>query len=122
MLPNPEREVGGGMEVPSSTDIFLFERFRLDRGGLFRCDEGAALARVKIGSRALDVLGVLLKRPGDLLSRDEIMVGAWPRTVVEDNNLTIQISTLRRVLDRERTQGSCIQTVPRRGYRFVAPV
>jgi adenylate cyclase len=42
--------------------------------------------------------------------------------VVEDNNLTIQISTLRRVLDQDRTQGGCIQTVPRRGYRFVAPV
>jgi adenylate cyclase len=110
------------MEVPSSTEIFLLERFRLDRRGLFRCDEGAALVPVEIGSRALDVLGVLLKRPGNLLSRDEIMVGAWPGTVVGDNNLTIQISTLRRVLDQDRAQGSCIQTVPGRGYRFVAPV
>jgi adenylate cyclase len=110
------------MEVRFSTDIFLFERFRLDRRGLFRCDEGAALAPVEIGSRALDVLGVLLKRPGDLLSRDEIMVAAWPGIVVEDTNLTIQISTLRRILDQDRAQGSCIQTVPRRGYRFVPPV
>jgi adenylate cyclase len=110
------------MEVPSSTEIFLFERFRLDRRGLFRCDESAALNPVEIGSRALDVLGVLLKRPGDLLSRDEIMVAAWPGTVVEDTNLTIQISTLRRILDQDRAQGSCIQTVPGRGYRFVAPV
>jgi hypothetical protein len=68
------------------------------------------------------VLGVLLERPGDLLSRDEIMVAAWPGTVVEDNNLTVQISTLRRVLDQNREQGSCIQTVPGRGYRFVASV
>ena len=55
------------MEAPSSTDIFLFERFRLDRRGLFRRDEGATPASVEIGSRALDVLGVLLERPGDLL-------------------------------------------------------
>src|SRR6266404_4392114 len=110
------------MEALSSTDIFLFERFHLDRRGPFRRDEGAALAPVEIGSRALDVLGVLLERPGDLLSRDEIMVAAWPGTVVEDNNLTVQISTLRRVLDQNREQGSCIQTVPGRGYRFIASV
>jgi TolB-like protein len=110
------------MDALSSTDVFLFERFRFDRHGLSRRDEGVALAPVEIGSRALEVLGVLLQRPGDLLSRDEIMVAAWPGTVVEDNNLTVQISTLRRILDQDRAQGSCIQTVPGRGYRFVAPV
>jgi len=50
------------------------------------------------------------------------MAAAWPGTVVEDHNLTVQISALRRVLDKERAHGSCIQTVPGRGYRFVAPV
>ena len=44
----------------------------------------------------------------------------WPETVVEDSNLTVQISALRRVLDRGRGNGSCIQTVAGRGYRFVA--
>jgi TolB-like protein/Tfp pilus assembly protein PilF len=110
------------MEALSASDIFLFEEFRLDRRGLFRREEGAAAAPVEIGSRALAVLGVLLRRPGELLSRDEIMAAAWPRTVVEDNNLTIQISTLRRVLDQDCANFSCIQTVPGRGYRFVAPV
>jgi TolB-like protein/DNA-binding winged helix-turn-helix (wHTH) protein len=110
------------MEALSSTSIFLFEGFRLDRRGLFRRDENAALAPVEIGSRALAVLRVLLERPGDLVSRDEIMVAGWPGTVVEDNNLTVQISALRRVLDQDRAQGSCIQTVAGRGYRFVAPV
>jgi len=62
----------------------------------------------RFGSRALDVLRVLLGRPGDLLSRDEIMVAAWPGTVVEDNNLTVQISTLRRVLDQDRAEDGCI--------------
>jgi TolB-like protein/DNA-binding winged helix-turn-helix (wHTH) protein len=110
------------MQALSSTDIFLFEGFRLDRRGLFRRDEDAALAPIEIGSRALDVLRVLLERPADLFSRDEIMTAAWPGTVVEDNNLTVQISTLRRVLDQDCAQGSFIQTVPGRGYRFVAPV
>jgi DNA-binding winged helix-turn-helix (wHTH) protein len=106
----------------SSTEIFLFERFRLDRRGLFRRNEGDVLTHIEIGSRALDVLGVLLERPGDLVTRDEIMSAAWPTTVVEDNNLTVQISALRRILDQDRADGSCIQTVPGRGYRFIAPV
>jgi DNA-binding winged helix-turn-helix (wHTH) protein len=106
----------------STTGIFEFDRFHLDRRGLFRRGEGAVLAPVEIGSRALDVLRVLLERPGDLVSRDEIMAVAWPGVVVEDNNLTIQIAALRRVLDQDRANGSCIQTVPRRGYRFVAQV
>jgi TolB-like protein len=50
------------------------------------------------------------------------MDAVWPGTAVAENNLTVQISSLRRVLDDERAQGSCIQTVPGRGYRFVAAV
>ena len=50
------------------------------------------------------------------------MEAVWPGTVVEEGNLTVQISALRRILDQNREQGSCIQTVPGRGYRFVAPV
>jgi DNA-binding winged helix-turn-helix (wHTH) protein len=110
------------MEALSAGDIFLFRGFRLERRGLLRRDENCALAPVEIGSRALEVLRALLERPGDLVSRNEIMAAAWRGTVVEDNNLNVQISTLRRVLDRDRSQGSCIQTVPGRGYRFVAPV
>ena len=50
------------------------------------------------------------------------MVAVWGRTVVENANLTVQISALRRILNKGRTDGSCIQTVAARGYRFVAPV
>jgi adenylate cyclase len=106
----------------STTDIFEFDRFHLDRRGLFMRYGGAAPAPVEIGSRAIEVLRVLLERPGDLVTRDEIMSGAWPGIVVEDNNLMIQIAALRHVLDQDRANGSCIQTVPRRGYRFVLPV
>ena len=59
------------------------------------------------------MLSALLQRPGDLILRDEIMAAAWRGVVVEDNNLTIQIASLRRVLDRDGANGSCIQTVPR---------
>jgi adenylate cyclase len=50
------------------------------------------------------------------------MRAVWPGLAVEDANLTVQIATLRRVLDRDRTQGSHIQTIPGRGYRFIATV
>ena len=107
-----------------AADIFLFEGFRLDRhdGGLFRQDERGAFTPVSIGARALDVLEVLIQRPGVLVSKDEIMAVVWPRTTVENANLTIQMSALRRVLDQGRAEGSCIQTVAAQGYRFVAPV
>jgi pentatricopeptide repeat protein len=103
-------------------DLFLFERFRLDRRGLFQRDERGVFLPIAIGSRALDVLGVLVGRAGDLVPRDEVIAAVWPRTVVEDNNLNIQISALRRLLDHGRVAGSCIQTVAARGYRFTAPV
>ena len=75
---------------------------------------------VNIGSRAFARAGCLdFARPGDLLSRDEIMRVAWPGTVVEESNLAVQISTLRRVLDAGTQGKSCIQTVSGRGYRFV---
>jgi TolB-like protein len=108
----------------ATRDIFLFDGFLLDRrgGGLFREDGRGVFAPITIGSRALDVLGVLVERPGDLFSRDEIMSAVWPETVVEDSNLPVQIRALRRVLDHGRAEGSCIQTVAGRGYRLVATV
>jgi class 3 adenylate cyclase/predicted ATPase len=110
------------MEARASGDIFLFEGFRLDRRGLCRRDERGVFVPVVIGSRALDVLSVLIEGDGDLVSKDEIMAAVWLGMVVEDNNLTVQISALRRTLDHGQPEGSCIQTVARRGYRFIAPV
>ena len=110
------------MDAPATTDVFLFEGFRLDRRGLFRRDQNGAFIPIAIGSRAIEVLHTLVERPGDLVSRDEILAAVWPGTVVEGSNLPVQIAALRRVLDQGRTDGSNIQTVPGRGYRFVAPV
>jgi TolB-like protein/DNA-binding winged helix-turn-helix (wHTH) protein len=112
------------MDAISPPDIYLFDDFRLDRrgGGLFRCAEAGDPVRVSLGSRALDVLRVLIERHGDLVPKDELMAAVWPNTVVEEANLTVQISTLRRVLDNGRPGPGCIQTAPGRGYRFVAAV
>jgi DNA-binding winged helix-turn-helix (wHTH) protein len=103
---------------------FCFEDFRLDRhgGGLFRRDDCGVFVPVAIGSRALDLLSVLITRAGEVVSKDEIVAAVWPKVIVEDSNLTVQISALRRMIDHGRSGGSYIQTVPGRGYRFVAPV
>jgi TolB-like protein/Flp pilus assembly protein TadD len=111
---------GMGGLAPGST--FLFEGFQLDQRGLFRHGERGALTPVPLGGRALDLLGVLVERYGEVLSKAEIMAAVWPNMAVEDGNLTLHISTLRRVLDQGRAEGSCIQTVARRGYRFAAVV
>jgi TolB-like protein len=112
------------MDAASSTNISLFGGFRLDRrsGVLCRRDERSVFAPLSMGSRALEILGVLVERPGELVSRGEIMAAVWPGTAVEDSNLNVQIAALRRVLDEGRTEGSCIQTVRGRGYRFTAAV
>jgi TolB-like protein/DNA-binding winged helix-turn-helix (wHTH) protein len=112
------------MDALAAAEISLFEGFRLDRraGVLFRRDERGVFTPIAIGRRALDILGVLLARPGDLVSRDEIIEAVWPETTVEDSNLNVQIAALRRILDEGRAEGSCIQTVSGRGYRFVGPV
>src|SRR6516165_3615911 len=104
--------------------IFQFEGFRLDRnaGALFRRLDDATFVPIVLGLRAFDVLDVLVGRAGELVSRDEFMAAVWPATVVEDSNLNMQIAALRRVLDEGRADGSCIQTIPGRGYRFTAPV
>jgi TolB-like protein len=103
-------------------DIFLFAGFRLDWRGLFWRDEHGVLAPVAIGGRALDLLGVLVERHGEVLSKAEIITAVWLDMAVEDSNLTFQMAALRRILDQRRPEGSCIQTVARRGYRFLAEV
>src|SRR5215472_15979473 len=104
--------------------IFQFEEFRLDRDAraLFRRREDGTFVPMVLGSRALDVLDVLVGRTGDLVSRDEFMAAVWPTTAVEDGNLKTQIAALRRVLDEGRADGSCIQTISGRGYRFTVPL
>jgi len=74
---------------------------------------------VELGSRAFDVLMVLTEARGALVTKDEIMARVWPETVVEENNLVVQISALRRALGGDR---DLIRTVSGRGYRFIAEI
>jgi predicted ATPase/DNA-binding winged helix-turn-helix (wHTH) protein len=77
---------------------------------------------VHLGSRALDILTVLVERPGELVTRAELMRRAWPDTVVVPANLTVHVAALRRALRDGQEGRRYLLTVPGRGYRFVAPV
>jgi DNA-binding winged helix-turn-helix (wHTH) protein len=103
--------------------ICRFNDFLLDkREGLFRLHPDGGKTPIQVGSRALRILCLLADRRGETVSQREIMDMVWPNLSVEPNNLTVQISALRRALDADRGQGSCIQNVPGRGYRFVPTV
>jgi len=95
--------------------------------GPFRLDSGiGALTRagvpVALGSRATAVLTVLVKRSNEYVQKDSIIDAAWPGLVVEESNLAVQISAIRRVLSQAPGGERWIETLARRGYRFVGPV
>jgi DNA-binding winged helix-turn-helix (wHTH) protein/tetratricopeptide (TPR) repeat protein len=99
--------------------VFEFGAFRLDvdKSVLWRDRE-----LVPLTPKALSLLRVLVERGGDVVSKSELMARVWPDTVVEEGNLTVLVAALRRSLDPRPGGGSFIQTVPRRGYRFDAPL
>src|ERR1700681_4718602 len=74
---------------------------------------------VPLGSRAFDVLMVLIEAGGELVTKDEILRRVWPGMVVEEHSLQFHISALRKVLGEDR---GFIKTISGRGYRFVADI
>ncbi len=98
---------------------FAFGPFRLipERQLLLRND-----TPVRLGGRAIDLLTVLLERPGQVVPKSDLVARAWPDTVVADANLKVNMMALRRALDDGADQPRFIATVTGRGYRFVAQV
>jgi class 3 adenylate cyclase len=99
--------------------IRTFGRFRIDISAeiLFRGAEP-----LPVGRRAVALLRALIERPGVPVSKDVLIEAAWPGLAIEESNLTVQIASLRRVLGEEPGGERWIETLPRRGYRFVGPV
>jgi DNA-binding winged helix-turn-helix (wHTH) protein len=97
---------------------YVLGPFRLDAetDTLFRGGEP-----VSLGHRAVALLRVLVERRGIPVSKDALMEAAWAGLTVEESNLTVQIAALRRVLGEEPGGENWIETLPRRGYRFVGP-
>jgi DNA-binding winged helix-turn-helix (wHTH) protein len=77
---------------------------------------------VRIGGRALDLLTALVERPGEVLSKRELVSRAWPDVFVDEGNLKVNMGILRRVLGETPAMPRFIATVTGRGYRFIAPV
>jgi predicted ATPase/DNA-binding winged helix-turn-helix (wHTH) protein len=91
-----------------------FGRFELQPAERRLLADGQPIA---LGARAFDLLAALVERPGQLVAKNELLTLVWPNLVVEENNLQVQVSTLRKVLGQ-----SAVATVPGRGYRFELPV
>jgi TolB-like protein len=99
--------------VPSSGDRDIaFGPFRLDLRGRRLTRDGAPLP---IGGRALDVFRILATA-GDTVSKDALLDQVWPGAVVEENNLQVQVSTLRKAMG-----DGWVVTIPGRGYRLTIP-
>jgi len=77
---------------------------------------------VPLRPKVFDTLVALVGRAGQLVEKEELMSELWPDTVVEEGNLATTVSTLRRALGDSRADVTYIETVPKRGYRFLAPV
>ena len=77
-------------------DEVCFGRFRFDGGRRELSRDGVP---VKLGSRALDVLATLASAKGEIVSKDDLLGRVWPGVTVEENNLQVQVSALRKVLE-----------------------
>ena len=77
---------------------------------------------IALTAKAFDLLVALVRRAGQLVTKDELFEEVWPGTFVQETNLTVNISAVRKALEDGRDGNWMIQTVPGRGYRFVAPV
>src|SRR5712671_7088424 len=108
---------------PSATadgeHIFAFGPFRLLAAQRLLLEGDTP---VRLGSRAFDILAALVERSGEVVAKQELIARAWPQTFVEETNLKMQVSALRRALGDGQDGHRYVATVPGRGYNFVAPV
>src|SRR6478752_2451662 len=100
-------------------EAFVFGPFRLL---VTRRELMAHGVPVPVGQRAFEILLLLVSRHGELVTKDELMTAVWPGIVVEENNIQVHVSALRKVLGTAGDGGRYLLTVAGRGYRFVVPV
>jgi DNA-binding winged helix-turn-helix (wHTH) protein/Tfp pilus assembly protein PilF len=106
------------MSKPKS-NLYEFDQFRLDLVEKALWRDGVA---VPLTPKAFDTLAILVERSGRLVEKDELMRQLWPDSFVEENSLSQNIYLVRKALGEESQGARYIETVPRRGYRFVAPI
>src|SRR6266851_2696906 len=99
--------------------LYEFGPFRLDSELHLLLRDGEV---VPLPPKALDTLILLVRNSGRALDKDALMKELWPDTFVEEANLAQHISVLRKALGESPTEPQYIETIPRRGYRFLAKV
>ncbi len=107
-------------EIGTQLRPIRFGNFEVDlRAGELR----RAGVKLKFGGQPLQVLIILLERPGEVVTREDLQKQLWPDTFVDDDhNLTPAINPIREVLGDSAESPRFVETLPRRGYRFIAPV
>ena len=107
------------MSRPDATLAIAFGPFRLlpSQRLLLESDRP-----VRLGNRAVEILIALVERSGEIVSKDELNARVWPNTFVEEGNLKVHVSSLRKALGDGVGGNRYIINVPRRGYQFVASV
>jgi DNA-binding winged helix-turn-helix (wHTH) protein/tetratricopeptide (TPR) repeat protein len=99
--------------------FYDFDRFRIDPSERLLLHEGKP---VQLTPKVFDTLVTLVENRNRLIEKDELMKAVWPDSFVAESSLTYNISILRKVLGRNDEGRSYIETVPKRGYRFIADV
>jgi TolB-like protein/DNA-binding winged helix-turn-helix (wHTH) protein/Tfp pilus assembly protein PilF len=100
-------------------ELYEFDGFRLDTAEGLLLREGAPVA---LEPKVFEMLVVLVRHAGRLVTKEELMQAVWPDSFVEESSLTRIISVLRKALSREDAGPQYIETAPKRGYRFVGEV
>ena len=101
------------------SNLYEFGPFRLDLQEQRLLSEGKP---VPLTPKSFELLRVLVENPGRLLPKDELLKLVWPDSYVEEGNLSHHVFALRKALGDEKLSAQYIETVPRRGYRFIADV
>ncbi len=102
-----------------TNSFYEFGSFRIDRRERLLLHDGEP---VSLSPKVYDTLLELVRHSGHVVEKEELMRAVWPDTFVEEANLTVNISALRKALGEGDSERPYIETVPRRGYRFVSPV
>jgi len=118
VLTNVQKKSNGNPTPTSRADhVYYFGPFCLKQGEQQLLRNGES---IRLAPKAFDVLLVLLRNQGRLVTKDKLLAEVWPDAFVEEANLSVNIARLRKALDEDNAKRRYIETVPKRGYRFVA--
>src|SRR4051812_12159426 len=115
--PGPDAGAAAGTPTPlPATVSYRFGPFVLDAASYRLLRDGTVLA---LSPKAIDLLLYLVARPSSLVAKQELLSALWPGVAVTENALTQAVSDLRQALGDDPSHSTYLQTVTRRGYRFI---